>query len=44
MSHTLNVQSGRMLEAEFAKLKSLYESGALTETEYERKKKLLSDL
>jgi hypothetical protein len=45
MSHTLNFQSGRMLEAEFAKLKSLYESGALTETEYEwRKKKLLSDL
>jgi hypothetical protein len=33
-----------MLEAELTKLKSLYESRALTETEYERKKKLLSDL
>ena len=43
-SHTPNVQSGDMLEAELTKLKSLYESGALTETEYERKKKLLSDL
>jgi len=42
--HSPNVQSGHMLEAELTKLKSLYESGALTETEYERKKKLLTDV
>jgi hypothetical protein len=42
-SHTPNVQSGDM-ETELTKLKALYESGALTETEYERKKKRLSDL
>ena len=43
-SHTPNVQSGDMLEAEFTKLKSLYESGVLTEADYDRKKKLLRDL
>jgi hypothetical protein len=39
------VQSGDMLEAQLTKLKSLYDSGALTETEYQQeKRKLLSEL
>jgi hypothetical protein len=42
--HTPSAQSEGKLETELAKLKSLYESGALTETEYQEKKKLLSDL
>ena len=42
--HTPSAQPEDMLETELTKLKSLYESGALTETEYQRKKnKLLSD-
>ena len=44
-SHAPSAQSEDMLETELTKLKSLYESGALEETEYQReKKKLLSDL
>jgi hypothetical protein len=44
-SHAPSARSEDMLETELTKLKSLYESGALTETEYQReKKKLLSDL
>jgi hypothetical protein len=45
VSNTPSVQSGDLLETQLTKLKSLYESGALTETEYQReKKKLLGEL
>jgi hypothetical protein len=44
-SHTPSAQSENRLETELMKLKSLYESGALTEAKYQReKKKLLSNL
>jgi DNA repair exonuclease SbcCD ATPase subunit len=45
ISHPPSIQSGDMLEARLTKLKSLHDSGALTEGEYEQeKRKLLGEV